>query len=197
MKIEVGKCYRMRNGGAIKIERLDGVWFLCAPMGWVKSGRSISDFYDAPFDLVSEITEAEYNRIVSGEASNKLEIDACNYSLNIANKRIDNLIQDLAIERSKNKEAYKSAVLDTAETALAKMSEEIDALKKQLAETIRMYQGAQIQVEEMWSDRRERIATAAMQGMIGNATGSQWVENLVSDSVKVADALIKALEEGK
>ena len=68
MKIEAGKYYRMRCGGAVKIEQeiANVPYPFHAENGcWTKEGKSVASS-ESMFDLVSEITEAEYNAIVGG-----------------------------------------------------------------------------------------------------------------------------------
>ena len=52
--------------------------------------------------------------------------------------------------------------------------------------------------EEHEKERRERIATAAMQGMVAN---QEWVEcgepNLIRGAIDYADELIKQLDKGE
>jgi len=48
------------------------------------------------------------------------------------------------------------------------------------------------------ADRRERIAIAAMQGMLAADDGTPFLyEELAQDAVKLADALMAELDKGK
>ena len=77
MKIKIGRFYRMRCGGAVKISRThdntvhtDDQYLYWTPQGkWAHMKNS-------PLDLVAEITEAEYNRIISGSSQGILDNSA-------------------------------------------------------------------------------------------------------------------------
>lgn len=123
MKTQVGKCYRMNCGGAIVIEKDTKQWSI--------SGRH----YDSDmFDLIAEITEAEYKVIINGGSDIRTyqamqeEIEAL--------KAKSKAYADAYVKLSMDFESLKaedsvrtSAMLDTAETSLGKMHDEIKALK--------------------------------------------------------------------
>jgi hypothetical protein len=168
MNIEAGKYYRMRSGGAVRIETETDLGYRVDGIGtWFKGG-SFSVVMQSPLDLVAEITESEYNRIVAGEA-------------------------------------YTSAVLDTAETALGKMSDEIATLKAENArltgEVNRLSENTafdRISERVRQDERRFDAAKSAMMGIRANDRSfGMDAEDVAVRAVELADALLKALGETK
>jgi predicted nucleic acid-binding Zn-ribbon protein len=229
MKIEVGGFYRLRCGGAVKIDRIDDQRGYCYfdhndryyQSSWsYPSGYCVLGEDNNPFDLVSEITEAEYNRIVSGAITEidrtrflSSVIDDQNEQISELESQIDSLQASL-VELAKTKgteapDAHTSAILDTAETAMGKMSDEIEELKKALEFMSKERDEWKDKYCNVYSndlkERRERIATAVYAGLLSGAdrhsqTGDcqSWnYEHLAKISVIGTDALIKALEVTK
>ena len=98
------------------------------------------------------------------------------------------------------KDAKIDAILDTAETAIGKLQDEIEALKKERdayfdrLQELRVELSKPTQLDEYNNkERRERIATAAMMGRL--FSGGEGYKEVAHESIHYADALIKALEE--
>lgn len=75
-------------------------------------------------------------------------------------------------------------------------AEEIKLLKGQLNDALELLDKERRYSERLQADRLERIATATMQGIVvSNAIGSNWGYDVVSESIRVARALIAELDK--
>jgi cell division septum initiation protein DivIVA len=103
-------------------------------------------------------------------------------------------------------ESKVSAILDSAETALGKMHEEIKALKAENARLMaeleelkepELFTSASLQFRV--NERRFEAAKSAMMGFVSNHEFTKEVkaEEVIPLAVEFADALLKALEETK
>jgi cell division septum initiation protein DivIVA len=170
LQIEVGKFYRMRCGGAVRIVEVERnlIYAEFDEMTWFKYGEFALNRKEHPFDLTEEITEAEYNRIIAGDA-------------------------------------YTSAILDTAETAIGKMHEDIKALKAENArltgEVNRLSENTafdRISEKVRQDNRRFEAAKSAMQGILSNTDFSDLTERQIVDLAIIhANELLETLEEAK
>jgi len=170
MKLEVGKPYRMRCGGAVRIDgELSGI-FHVDNRGWLPDGRYwLSDNYTV-FDLVAEISEADYNRIISGSSSE--------------------IPDELEEERRK-----WNSLLDTAEAQIEVLINTARVWENVANELGAKLDVATAEIDRLKNDRRERISTAAMLGLIAGDVNRDWeFEAITEFAVKHAYSLIKALD---
>ncbi len=185
MNIEAGKFYLMRCRGAVKIDEVDESAttgphsFLYADYCWYRGGVAFPN-ETHPFDLVAEITEAEYNRIVSGEqAGNSEQVDIT---------KLQQTILDLE-ERLEFARGFKKLF----ETEV-NINDKLKAENEKLTRALQMKNRPDNQQREQ---RRFEAAKAAMQGMLSNADLDvlQDTEWIAKHAVAHADALLKALGE--
>jgi hypothetical protein len=117
MNIEVGKFYRLRCGGAVRIERISKIGLAeTYYTAWNLDGSWDDQESPSPIDLIAEITEAEYNRIIAGEAGGNLkQVEALQDEINALKRTLSEMCETnlKAFEKQQDErrfEAAKSAI---------------------------------------------------------------------------------------
>jgi hypothetical protein len=115
MEIKVGSYYRMRCGGAVRIKVVDPrlVYGEEDEMVWLLNGGFAFEKASHLFDLVSEITEAEYNRIIAGETFSEklLSQQAISLHSELEALKAENARLTEELEELKEPELFASASL--------------------------------------------------------------------------------------
>lgn len=195
MNIEAGKYYRMRCGGAVRIDKIEHeiAYGEDEEMTWILNGKFTYVTLPHPFDLIAEITEVEYNRIISGEPSgNSEQLEA------LKADGFKALFED---------EARKNEALRKEGQNLLKQQADLYVKIEDLqSENTRL----QAQIDRLTGDdafdrilkrsdreqRRFEAAKAAMQGILAGGWRVYDLDTKIF-AVKHADALLEALEETK
>jgi hypothetical protein len=171
MNIEVGKFYRLRCGGAVRIVEVERnlIYAEFDEMTWFKYGEFALNRKEHPFDLIAEITEAEYNRIIAGEAGGSFEY--------------------FKTLKAENNLRIKQTEYLTAENA--RLTSEVNRLSENTAFD-------RISERFRQDERRFEAAKSAMMGILATPNRlSITYERTAIDAIEYADALLKALEESK
>lgn len=113
MNIEVGKFYRMRCGGAVRIESINqdhaygnGLYDV-----WHLNGEWIRE-YNSTFDLIAEISESEYNRIIAGEAGgSSKQVEALQDEVNALKRTLSEMYETnlKAFEKQQDERRFEAA----------------------------------------------------------------------------------------
>jgi predicted nucleic acid-binding Zn-ribbon protein len=151
---------------------------------------------DAKIDAILDTAETALGKMQEEIDALKEELELCKDTLAAKNETIRSNVRGIEfLEKELSAFKKKNAEIPDNSAEIDALNKELETLKKSRAywerEAFRMVDKYNAEVRSIANDRRERIATAAMQGLLSDPNMKEFTPEL---AVEMADALIQVLE---